>query len=72
MRLSLVQYQTTAVSVYGCMGDVCGWWPRPGVCVNAVLPDSNNFRLRVLLGRADRKLLGFSIRSRPAIPDRKV
>ena len=39
MRLSLVQYQTTAVSVYGCMGDVCGWWPRPGVCINAVLPD---------------------------------
>lgn len=48
------------------VGVVCGWWPRSGVRVYVVLPDSNNIMLIfVVVARADRKLLGCSIKSRP-------
>lgn len=40
------------------------------LCVYGVLPDSNNFRWGFPVGQADRKLLGFPVRSRPEIPDR--
>lgn len=37
------------------------------LCVYGVLPDSNNFRWGFPVGQADRKLLGFPVRSRPEV-----